>query len=142
MATYDAGSVTNRSKRSSRVYKDLNLDFQQNTATKDIQKMLDVESVKRSVRNLINTNHYEKPFRPQVGSNLRAMLFELISPQMNHAISKEIDLLISNYEPRCRLVEVSSNPQIDRNAYAVTISFYVVNHPEPVIVESFLERLR
>ena len=142
MATYDAGSVTNRSKRSSRVYKDLNLDFQQNTATKDIQKMLDVESVKRSVRNLINTNHYEKPFRPQVGSNLRAMLFELISPQMNHAISKEIDLLIRNYEPRCRLVEVSSNPQIDKNAYAVTISFYVVNHPEPVVVESFLERIR
>ena len=142
MASYDAGTLTNESKRSARIYKDLNLDFQQNTATKDIQKITDDESVKRSVRNLINTNHYEKPFRPQVGSNLRAMLFEMISPQMNHAISKEIDLLISNYEPRCRLVEVSSNPQIDKNAYSVTISFYVVNHPEPVIVESFLERLR
>ena len=142
MASYDAGSVTNNSKRSVKVYKDLNLDFQQNTATKDIQKITDVEAVKRSVRNLINTNHYEKPFRPEVGSNLRAMLFEMISPQMNHAISKEIDLMIANYEPRCRLVEVSSNPAIDKNAYEVTISFYVVNHPEPVIVESFLERLR
>ena len=142
MASYDAGTLTNKSKRSGQIYNDLNLDFQQNTATKDIQKITDVESVKRSVRNLINTNHYEKPFRPQVGSNLRAMLFELISPQMNHAISKEIDLLIRNYEPRCRLVEVSSNPQIDKNAYSVTISFYVVNHPEPVVVESFLERLR
>ena len=142
MASYDAGTLTNESKRSARIYKDLNLDFQQNTATKDIQKITDVESVKRSVRNLINTNHYEKPFRPQVGSNLRAMLFELISPQMNHAISKEIDLLIRNYEPRCRLVEVSSNPQIDKNAYSVIISFYVVNHPEPVVVESILERLR
>ena len=142
MASYDASIRTNKSKRSSKIFKDLNLDFQENSATKDIQKITDVESVKRSVRNLINTNHYEKPFRPQVGSNLRAMLFELISPQMNHAISKEIDLLISNYEPRCRLVEVSSNPQIDRNAYAVTISFYVVNHPEPVVVESFLERIR
>ena len=142
MASYDAGTLTNESKRSVKIFKDLNLDFQQNTATKDIQKITDVESVKRSVRNLINTNHYEKPFRPQVGSNLRAMLFELISPQMNHAISKEIDLLIRNYEPRCRLVEVSSNPQIDKNAYAVTISFYVVNHPEPVVVESFLERIR
>jgi len=142
MASYDSGTLTNQSGRSARIYKDLNLDFQQNTATKDIQKITDVESVKRSVRNLINTNHYEKPFRPQVGSNLRAMLFEMISPQMNHAISKEIDLMIANYEPRCRLVEVSSNPQIDRNAYAVTISFYVVNHPEPVVVESFLERLR
>ena len=142
MASYDAGSVTNNSKRSVKIYKDLNLDFQQNTATKDIQKITDVESVKRSVRNLINTNHYEKPFRPQVGSNLRAMLFELISPQMNHAISKEIDLMINNYEPRCRLVEVNSQPAIDKNAYEVTISFYVVNHPEPVTVETFLERLR
>ena len=142
MASYDSGTLTNQSSRSARIYKDLNLDFQQNTATKDIQKITDVESVKRSVRNLINTNHYEKPFRPQVGSNLRAMLFELISPQMNHAISKEIDLLIRNYEPRCRLVEVSSHPQIDRNAYAATISFYVQNSPDRIVVESFLERLR
>ena len=142
MASYDAGTLTNQSKRSARIYKDLNLDFQQNSATKDIQKLTDVEAVKRSVRNLINTNHYEKPFRPQVGSNLRAMLFENISPQMNHAISKEIDLLITNYEPRCRLVEVSTVPDFDRNAYSATISFYVVNHPEPVTVESFLERLR
>ena len=142
MASYDAGTLTNQSKRSARIYKDLNLDFQQNSATKDIQKLTDVEAVKRSVRNLINTNHYEKPFRPQVGSNLRAMLFENISPQMNHAISKEIDLLITNYEPRCRLVEVSTVPDFDKNAYSATISFYVVNHPEPVTVESFLERLR
>ncbi len=142
MASYDAGTLTNQSKRSARIYKDLNLDFQQNSATKDIQKMLDVEAVKRSVRNLINTNHYEKPFRPQVGSNLRAMLFENMSPQMNHAISKEINLLITNYEPRCRLVEVSTVPDFDRNAYSATISFYVVNYPEPVQVESFLERLR
>ena len=142
MASYDAGTLTNQSKRSARIYKDLNLDFQQNSATKDIQKMLDVEAVKRSVRNLINTNHYEKPFRPQVGSNLRAMLFENISPQMNHAISKEIDLLITNYEPRCRLVQVHTQPMIDRNGYACQVSFYVQNYPDPVIVESFLERLR
>ena len=54
MASYDAGTLTNQSKRSARIYKDLNLDFQVNTATKDIQKMSDVEAVKRSVRNLIN----------------------------------------------------------------------------------------
>ena len=142
MASYDSGTLTNKSKRSARIYSDLNLDFLQNTATKDIQKIEDVEAVKRSVRNLINTNHYEKPFRPEVGSNLRAMLFELYSPQMNHLISKEVDLLIRNYEPRCRLVEVNSQPAIDKNAYEVTISFYVVNHPEPIIVETFLERLR
>ena len=142
MASYDAGTLTNKSKRSSRIYKDLNLDFQQNTATKDIQKMLDVESVKRSVRNLINLNHYEKPFHPEVGSNLRALLFENITPQISHFIGKQIELLIRNYEPRCRLVQVANMPNLDRNGYSVSISFYVVNHPEPVQVETFLERLR
>ena len=141
MSRYDA-TQTNESKRSSRIYKDLNLSFQQNTATKDIQKLTDVEAVKRSVRNLINTNHYEKPFHPEIGSNLRAMLFENITPQMNHIISKNIELLIKNYEPRCRLVQVNTQPMFDRNGYSCQISFYVVNHPEPVTVESFLERLR
>ena len=142
MASYDAGKLTNQSKRSSRIYKDLNLDFQQNTATKDIQKMLDVESVKRSVRNLINLNHYEKPFHPEIGSNLRGMLFEILSPQMTHFIGKQIELLIKNYEPRCKLVEVKNKPNLERNGYSVSISFYVVNHSQPVQVETFLERLR
>ena len=142
MASYDSGSITNKSKRSARIYSDSNLDFQQNTATKDIQKITDIESVKRSVRNLINTNHYEKPFRPQVGSNLRAMLFENISPQMNHAISKEIDNLIRNYEPRARLVQISTMPDFDRNTYSAKISFYVQNSPDRIEVETFLERLR
>jgi len=141
MSRYDA-TQTNESQRSSRIYKDLNLSFQQNTATKDIQKLTDIEAVKRSVRNLINTNHYEKPFHPEIGSNLRAMLFENITPQMNHIISKNIELLIKNYEPRCRLVQVNTQPMFDRNGYSCQISFYVVNHPEPVEVESFLERLR
>jgi phage baseplate assembly protein W len=141
MSRYDA-TQSNESKTSSKIFKDLNLDFQTNTATKDIQKITDVEAVKRSVRNLVNTNHYEKPFHPEIGSNLRAMLFENITPQMNHAISKQIELLINNYEPRCRLVQVNTQPIFDRNAYACQISFYVVNYPDPVIVESFLERLR
>jgi len=141
MSRYDA-TQTNESSRSSRIFKDLDLDFQKNIATSDIQKLTDVESVKRSVRNLINLNHYEKPFHPEIGSNLRAMLFENISPQMTHAISKQIDLLIKNFEPRCRLVQVNSQPVIDRNGYRCSISFYVVNYPEPVEVETFLERLR
>jgi len=141
MSRYDA-TQTNESTRSSKIFKDLNLDFQQNSATKDIQKITDVEAVKRSVRNLISTNHYEKPFHPEIGSNLRGMLFELMSPQMNHVISKQIENLINNYEPRCNLVEVFTQPMFDRNGYSVQISFRVNNHQEPVIVESFLERLR
>jgi len=141
MSRYDA-TQTNESTRSSRIFKDLNLDFQQNTATKDIQKITDIEAVKRSVRNLISTNHYEKPFHPEIGSNLRGMLFELMTPQMNHVITKQIENLINNYEPRCRLVQVHTQPMIERNGYSVQISFYVQNYPNPVVVESFLERLR
>ena len=141
MAIYDS-TQSNESKRSSRIYKDLNLDFSFNSATKDIQKITDVEAVKRSVRNLINLNHYEKPFHPEVGSNLRAMLFELMTPQMNHVISKQIQKLITNYEPRARLVQVATIPDFDRNAYNCKIFFDVVNQPEPVTVETFLERLR
>jgi phage baseplate assembly protein W len=141
MSRYDA-TQTNESTRSSRIFKDLNLDFQQNSATKDIQKIKDVESVKRSVRNLINTNHYEKPFHPEIGSNLRAMLFELMTPQMNHVITKQIESLIKNYEPRCNLTQVQTQPMIERNGYSVQISFMVNNFQDPVTVESFLERLR
>ena len=141
MSRYDA-TQSNESKRSAKIYRDLDLDFSINSATKDIQKLSDVESVKRSVRNLINTNHYERPFHPEIGSNLRAMLFENMTPQMNHLITKQIELLIANYEPRARLVTVRTLPQFDRNAYAVTINFQVVNSPTPVIVETLLERLR
>ena len=142
MASYDAGTLTNKSKRSARIYKDLNLDFQQNSATKDIQKLLDVESVKRSVRNLINLNYYEKPFHPEIGSNLRGLLFENITPQISHYMGKQIELLIKNYEPRCKMVEVVNRPNIERNGYSVSVSFYVVNTPTPIQVETFLERLR
>ena len=141
MSRYDA-TQNNESKRSSRIYKDLNLGFQQNSATKDIQKLTDVEAVKISVRNLINLNHYEIPFHPEIGSNLRAMLFENITPQMNHVISKQIDLLIRNFEPRARLVQINVQPFIERNGYRASISFFVVNTPERVEVETFLERLR
>tara|TARA_B110000211_G_scaffold196140_1_gene225064 strand:+ start:282 stop:467 length:186 start_codon:yes stop_codon:yes gene_type:complete len=61
---------------------------------------------------------------------------------MSHAITKELDNLIRNYEPRAKLVQISTMPQFDRNAYAATISFYVQNSPDRIIVESFLERVR
>jgi phage baseplate assembly protein W len=142
MATYDAGSLTNKTKKSVKIFKDLNLDFQQNAATKDIQKIEDVESVKRSVRNLVSLNYYEKPFHPEIGSNIRGLLFENITPQISHYIGKQLELLIRNYEPRCRLVNVENMPDLDKNGYSVSVSFYVVNVSNPVVVETFLERLR
>ena len=143
MASYDSGTLTNQSSRSARIYKDLNLDFQQNTATKDIQKITDVESVKRSVRNLINTNHYEKPFHPEIASGVRDMLFELMTPVTAQILARKIEDVIDNFEPRARLVAVRSIPDLDRNAYEVMVEFYVVNAPtELVDLSIMLERLR
>ena len=142
MSRYDA-TQTNESKRSSRIYKDLNLGFQQNTATKDIQKLTDVEAVKRSVRNLINLNHYEKPFHPEIGSGIREMLFENMTILTSVILGKKVEDVIENFEPRARLVGVKSVPDFDRNAYSMTLEFYVVNTPtELVTLDVMLERLR
>ena len=144
MSRYDA-TQTNESTRSSRVFKDLNLDFQQNTATKDIQKIKDIEAVKRSVRNLINTNHYEKPFHPEIGSGVRDMLFENMTPFVSNTLRKLIEDTITNFEPRVRLARdgVSVNPNFDDNQYEVTIEFYIENSPSVLVDMSFnLERIR
>ena len=141
MTTYDA-QQTNNSDRVVKEYVDLDLFFGKKSSNSDIQDLTNVKAVKRSIRNLILTNHYEKPFHPEIGSNLRAMLFENMTPQMNVLISRQIEELIQNYEPRARLIQVKTLPLFDRNAYAVSINFQVVNQPEPVVVETLLERLR
>ena len=79
MPNYDATN-TNESNRTSRTFKDLDLDFGLNPVTKDVNKLTDAEAIKRSVRNLINTNHFERPFHPEIGGNVRALLFENMTP--------------------------------------------------------------
>ena len=141
MPNYDA-STNNNSKRASRIYKDLDLNFGRNVVTNDVNKLTDVEAVKRSVRNLILTNHYERPFHPEIGSGIRGLLFEPISPLTSIALQRKVEEVLLNFEPRINLVQVLSNADIDRNAYNLKIMFYVVGNDEPVEVETFLERLR
>ena len=66
MPSYSVENISNKSKRASRIYKDLDLDFGRNSTTNDVNKLTDVEAVKRSVRNLINTSHYDSPFHPEM----------------------------------------------------------------------------
>ena len=141
MSRYDA-TQSNESTRSAKIYRDLDLDFAANSATKDIQKLTDVEAVKRSVRNLINTNHFERPFHPEIGSNVRAMLFELVTPLTALNLQRKVEEVLVNFEPRIKLVQIVARPNIDANAYNLTISFYVIGTTQPVTVETFLERLR
>ena len=141
MSNYDA-STTNNSKRANRIYKDLDLDFGRNRITNDVNKLTDVEAVKRSVRNLINTNHYERPFHPEIGSDVRAMLFEPMTPLNALNLQRKVAEVLNNFEPRIDLQQVLANPNIDRNSYELKIMFYVVGSNSPVEVETFLERLR
>jgi phage baseplate assembly protein W len=141
MSNYDA-SITNNSKRANRIYKDLDLNFGRNVVTNDVNKLTDVESVKRSVRNLINTNHYERPFHPEIGSDVRAMLFEPITPLTALNLQRKVAEVINNFEPRVNLVQILARPDFDSNSYHLRIMFYVVGVPEPVTVETLLERLR
>ena len=141
MPNYDS-SNTNNSKRSNRIYKDLDLNFGRNPITNDVNKLTDVEAVKRSVRNLINTNHYERPFHPEIGSDVRAMLFEPMTPLTALNLQRKVAEVLNNFEPRIDLQQVLANPDLDRNSYQLKIMFYVVGSNSPVEVETFLERLR
>ena len=105
MANYDA-SVTNKSKKSVRTYKDLNLDFTRNTVTNDVVKIEDVEAVKRAVKNLVQTNFYERPFHPELGCGIRSLLFEPFTPVTGIFIRRKVEEVITNYEPRVRLDQV------------------------------------
>jgi len=141
MANYDA-SNTNNSTRSNRIYSDLNLNFTKNPATKDVARLTDVEAVKRSVRNLILTNRFERPFHPEIGSSIKDLLFEPVTPLHAVLLEDRIEEVIVNYEPRVTLNQIIVQDEIDNNRYAVTISFYVNNTPEPVTITEFLQRLR
>ena len=138
----DAQSFNN-SDRNVREYSDLDLFFSKKATSNDISKVTAVQAVKRSIRNLILTDHYEKPFHPEIGSGIRGILFELMSPLTANVLAKVVEDVIENYEPRAKLIGVTVYPDMDRNAYEVTIEFYVINTPtELVELTVMLERLR
>ena len=142
MARYDA-QLNNDSDRNVRQYTDLDLFFSRKTSNGDVNKITDVQAVKRSIRNLVQLNTYDKPFHPEISGGVLEMLFENMSPITGHVIARKVELVIENFEPRARLVSVSCTPDFDRNAYEVTVEFYIVNAPtELVDLTIMLERLR
>ena len=141
MANYDASS-TNKSKKSNRTYVDLDLDFTRPPVTNDVVKITDVDAVKRSVKNLINTQFYERPFHPELGCGVRDMLFENYTPMTGIFMRRKIEEVLRNYEPRANLSSIQVNEQMDRNAIDVVVNFYVLNLPNPVSVTTTLQRIR
>ena len=140
---YTDAQGQNDISRNVRQYKDLDLFLDKKNVSKDITKITDIAAVKRSIRNLVLTNHYEKPFHPEIGSGVRDMLFEPMSLLTAHVLTRKIEDVIENFEPRAKIISVSAQPNLDRNEYRVTINFFVLNAPtELVDLTLFLERLR
>ena len=126
----------------SRRWSDLDLDFKSHPVTKDIVTKTDVESVKRSIRNLILTNKYERPFQPEIDGGVTGYLFELSSSMTKYDIEETIKNTISNFEPRASVIGINVLLDLDRNGVNVSIFFKVVNKKDPVKIDIFLERLR
>lgn len=123
-------------------YSDIDFTFTKHPVTKDIVIGFDDQAVIRSVRNLLLTNHYEVPFNSSIGSNVRRLLFEQITPLTANILKREIEDTINNYEPRVNLTSVLVNALPDENFYRVTLTFYLVNKTEPITINFVLERLR
>ena len=141
MAVYDA--QLNNTARATTQYTDLDLFFGKKSSNNDIRQVTDAQAVKRSLRNLVQLNTYEKPFHPEIAGGVRELLFEPMSPLVAVVIARKIEDVITNFEPRARLVSVRTFPDLDRNAYEVSVEFYIVNAPTELVDFSImLERLR
>ena len=142
MSAYTDAQANNDISRNVKQYRDLDLFFSKKS-NKDVNKVTDIEAVKRSVRNLVLLNSYEKPFHPEIAGDVRALLFENMTPLTSAVIARKFQDVIENFEPRARLTGVNVTPDFDRNLYEVSVYFYVVNAPtELVEVDTLLERLR
>lgn len=128
-------------------YSDLDLDFIAHPTTKDVVKKTGIDAIRRSVRNLILTNFYDRKFRSFIGSNAQKILFDNINPFTATFLKDAIIDVITNFEPRVKLAEddddgvlVAVNP--DLNGYNVRITFSPINTGQPTVINLFLERLR
>ena len=141
MAVYDS-QTQSKSTRNSRQFRDIDLDFNRNAVTNDVAVVEDVVAVKRSVKNLIQTNFYERPFQPELGCGIRELLFENFTPMTKIFLQRKIEEVLINYEPRINLQNVAVDDDQDRNRLVVDIYFYIVGVPGPQTVSTFLQRVR
>lgn len=123
-------------------YRDLDLRFNIHPVKKDVTKHLNEYAVINSVKNLVSINFFEKPFNPQFGSNLRALLFEPVDEITAVHIERAITEVIENYEPRVRVVEVVAALTPDENRYDVKLTFSILNNQNTITINFFLERIR
>ena len=128
--------------RNTRTFSDLDINFLVNPVTGDIARKYDEAAIKQSVKNLILTNHYERLFHPEIGSQVTALLFEPFSPMMKFTLERAIINTINNHEPRVQLLAVDVALNEDNHTVYVSITFRIVNTERPLVVDITLKRTR
>jgi len=128
--------------RNTRTFTDIDLNFTAHPVTGDITRKFDEASIKQSVKNLILTQNYERPFHSEIGSQVRSVLFEPVSPMTTMILQRSIEDVINNFEPRVTLTSVNVSPNIDNNAYNISIYFKIINTETPTTVDLTLKRTR
>jgi len=123
-------------------FSDLDLNFIIHPVKKDINRHTNETAVVNSIKNLILTNHYEKPFQPDIGSNVRRILFENMDTITATTLQNEIAQTIKNYEPRVNISKLEVAPDFENNGFKVYMEFFVVNITNPITINFFLERIR
>ena len=141
MAVYDS-QTQSKSTRNSRRFRDIDLDFNRNTVTNDVNVVEDIIAIKRSVRNLVQTNFYERPFHPELGCGVRGSLFENFTPLTMIYMKRKIEETLISYEPRISLTAVNVDDDQDRNRLVVDIHFRIIGVEGPQVVSTFLQRIR
>jgi len=125
-----------------RSYKDLDLNFIPHPVKKDVSRHFNEKAIINSLKNLVSTNFYERPFQPELGSDIRSLLFEPVDSVFGAALERRLTDLINNYEPRVGIESIVAIPAPDENGYKVTLTFFIINLPNPITINFFLERIR
>ena len=125
-----------------RTFSDLDLNFTAHPVTGDVSRLYDENAIKRSVRNLLQTNNFERPFHSEIGSQIRALLFEPASPVLNTMLKRVITDTITTFEPRVVVNSVTVSSNTDNNSLNVTLVFTIVNTVNPVTMNVVLQRTR
>ncbi len=123
-------------------YSDIFTDFSIHPTTGQLNKKTNENAVKQSVRNLLLTDKYERPFHPEIGSNLKALLFENMTPGITLEVEEYIKDVINNYEPRAILLATNLNFINDNNSVNVEVKFSIINTDEASTINFVLSRNR
>lgn len=123
-------------------YSDLDLDFMPHPTTKDVMKKTSIDAIKRSVRNLLLTNFYDRPFQSYIGSNALKLLFDNATPITSNFLENAIRETLRNFEPRIRVEALEVKFDQDNNGYNLRLFFTILNRNEPAVITLFLERIR